>query len=784
MQGTLRERGSYNHPTLKIFMDPYHRTKESILSICREILKLIDQCQAFSGESKSGFDQWKQIGNQVEQQLMEHVVRIAVVGAIKSGKSTLVNALLRDDYVKRGAGVVTSIVTRLRRGPALKAKLFFKSWDEINNEIEPALVLFPSNIWRRPEGHFDIRRSNDRSELERALAELDNRYRVARNGLNPDGVLLASYLKGYRHVEELVGADCSTKEFSEKQFSGHRKFVGDDALAVYLKDIELNIVAEGLGANIEIADCQGSDSPNPHHMSMIQDYLLKAHLVIYVISSRTGLRQADIRFLSIIKQMGIAGSIIFICNSDIDEHASLKDLEQLVRRVKEELSLVIPEPQLYTFSALYHLFDALEPQLPARDQARLAQWRHSIDLVSSTETDLALLNRTLEQKLTHERSAMLLRNQLERVGVIEKGLQHWIHFRRELIQKNSAEFQQIAEKIGSHQGHLHQIRSMIHTTLQGSVHALKGDLRKAVDRFFDPASGHIMKMVLAFVRDYRVDLDAYKEPLASSGFTHTLYLAFQEFKHAVDRYMAEKINPEIIGFAGRQEAYVVDFLRSIPLPFESMINDALQQYETAMARLGLPQGPGRLQFDTASDLESLKHALGVALPPASATMRYSAQIKTEAVFRLGVFSLLQVVRKVLKKPEIGRSDDTLKALKGGIRRMKRETERSINDHFKDYRENLKFQYFLPVADAAGQRLFEALTEQFETYGDNLKSIVDGVSGECVDIAQSDTDLGRIAQALEQIKHQRQTLRRQVRLLSESADAGEQISAAGKNPNTA
>jgi hypothetical protein len=203
-----------------------------------------------------------------------------------------------------------------------------------------------------------------------------------------------------------------------------------------------------------------------------------------------------------------------------------------------------------------------------------------------------------------------------------------------------------------------------------------------------------------------------------------------------------------------------------------------------MAKFGLPQGPGRLHFDTASDIEAVKHSLGITLPPAAASMRYSANIKTEAVLRLGVFSLLQVVRKALRKSDAGRYDDTLNALKGGIRRMKRETERSINDHFKDYRENLKFQYLLPLAEAVGRRLYEALTGQFEAYGNNLKSIVEGMSGGCIDIEKSDADLGRIARALEQIKSRRQTLRREVDHLRKSADAGEDMSAAGVNPNVA
>jgi len=37
-------------------------------------------------------------------QLTEETIRVAVVGPIKSGKSTFLNALLRGDYLKRGAG--------------------------------------------------------------------------------------------------------------------------------------------------------------------------------------------------------------------------------------------------------------------------------------------------------------------------------------------------------------------------------------------------------------------------------------------------------------------------------------------------------------------------------------------------------------------------------------------------------------------------------------------------------------------------------------------------------
>jgi polynucleotide 5'-kinase involved in rRNA processing len=98
-------------------MDAYEKNKEAILDINQEVCALISQAETILDGYAAAFQQWKQSCANIDQHLRDHVVRIAVVGAIKSGKSTLVNALLNDDYLKRGAGVVTSFVTRIRQGP-------------------------------------------------------------------------------------------------------------------------------------------------------------------------------------------------------------------------------------------------------------------------------------------------------------------------------------------------------------------------------------------------------------------------------------------------------------------------------------------------------------------------------------------------------------------------------------------------------------------------------------------------------------------------------------------
>lgn len=749
-------------------MDPYQKAKEEILIINAKARGLIEKSLQCIGTSPSASEQWESICAHIETQLREHVLRIAVVGAIKSGKSTLVNALLGDDHLKRGAGVVTSIVTRVRHGKKTIANLFFKSWDEVNADIESALVLFPVDAWPNRDQHFDIRRRQDRQRLQEALASLDAALHVARDRLNPNSVILASYLKGYEHVETLVGPEGTTQSFSGKRFADHRAFVSADALATYLKDIQLEITGDALAENIEIADCQGSDSPNPLHMAMIQDYLVKAHLIIYVISSRTGLRQADIRFLNIIKQMGIADSILFVCNCDINEHEQLADLQALIERMRAELGMVLREPQLFVFSALYHLFQIRKTQLSPKDKSRLTQWHKSSKLVAYSKEELARLKQTLAHKLTQERSALMLQNQLERLDVVITGLLHWIDVNRDWLQRDVGEAQKMVQRIQDHLSHMQQVLSMVHAALQGSVQTIKQHLRKAIDGFFDRYSGHVLGKTIAFVRNHHIELEHYRDALTSSGFTQALYLIFQDFKQAVDIFMAEKINPEIVGFMRQQEVRLRNDILSVAEPYGAMVRDAVQQYEGAMDKDHFARITGQLTFDTTPDIDTIKHSKGLVLPPAAATMRYSAHIKTEAVMRLGFFSIARFFRKALNKPIVGKDEEALRALKAGITRMKRETERSIVSHFKDYRENVKFQFMLPLADALGSRMFETLTERFNGYITNLKAITENIGNRHADKQMVGAQLNEIEDIISsQIKPTIDSLRRQVQCLREN-----------------
>jgi len=97
-------------------MDIYNSLKRELLQINQDISALFSDAESITGMSDRSFADWQKTCSGIYKQMSEKIVRVAVVGPIKSGKSTFINSLFKGDYLKRGAGVVTSIITRVRRG--------------------------------------------------------------------------------------------------------------------------------------------------------------------------------------------------------------------------------------------------------------------------------------------------------------------------------------------------------------------------------------------------------------------------------------------------------------------------------------------------------------------------------------------------------------------------------------------------------------------------------------------------------------------------------------------
>ncbi|AOY58682.1 MULTISPECIES: dynamin family protein [Desulfococcus] len=744
-------------------MDRYHQVKDQLIGITRDISSLCDAVKAVSGIGEAPIDHWQRTCREIERQVSAEVLRTAVVGPIKSGKSTFVNALFKGDYLKRGAGVVTAIVTRIRRGSVLKATLFFKAWGDINRDIENAMVLFPSSEWRSGEGPFDIRNEADRTDLARALSALSEDRLVTQDARNMNSVLIGAYLEGYDQVRDIVADAAVTREFTGDHFERHKAFTGDDTLAVYLTDIELTIDAGDMDDTIEIADCQGSDSPNPLHLAMIQEYLRVTHLIVYVVSGRTGLRQADIRFLSTIKRMGIIDNTLFLVNFDFDEHESMDDLKRVTDRIREDIALLRPDPEIYVLSALFNLFKAGEAGLPEKDRRRLEHWRTETRLAAFSDDETRRFEAAIGHKLTRERYSLLLNNHLERLGLQLDGMIHWISVGRDMFGKNADETAEIVREIGAHRKKIIRIKSMIKSTLDGAAQKLKQSLKSDVDRFFDKHDG-ILGEALRFLRSYHLVAADWEHHVSTSGLSSTMYLVFQDVKRTLDGFVAESVNPEIIRFIREEEEKIQAHFAVVAGPYDTMVRDALFEYNQVMAGLGLPPLPESSEPIGLPGMSAVARSVDLKVPPVTAAMQYSAAIRGEAVMRLGMYRIVRFFRKLFKKAPEGSSGDRLMALKYGVSRLKRETEQSIAFSFKDYRENIKFQYLLKLADAASNMIYETLAERFDTHVSDLAGIASHVAEKTADttdteemLTKAEATCRRIADAVAHLKSEIKTL---------------------------
>jgi len=443
--------------------------------------------------------------------------------------------------------------------------------------------------------------------------------------------------------------------------------------------------------------------------------------------------------------MGIMDNILFVINCDFSEHESINDLNALIEKVKEELSMIKPDPDIFSISALFNLFKVQNMNLSQKDRLRLAQWEKEKELTDFSDLETERFESFFYNKLTMGSYSLLFKNHLERFSMILSGMSHWILVNQNMLTRDADSVNEVIEKVKHHQKGMNQIKSMIKNTLDGSIQKMKHELKLDIDRYFDPRSGDLLNDIVEFVRSYKVPYQKYGENLKATGFSNTLYLVFQEFRQAFDTYMAETINPEVIRFVREKETRIKEYLNSIAGPFDVMVRDAIVEYDSMMGNLGINSSRKSLKRIALPDFGSIKDITGLALPPAVASMRYTVKMKTEAVMRLGFYTVVKFLKKLLKKPIQIKNEQEVLALKDGVLRMKRETEKSVAYHFKDYQENIKFQYIYKLIEAASNSLYETLTDRFRAYVADLSNIVELINNNLVDKQQASEILKEMEQ---------------------------------------
>lgn len=690
-------------------------SSQSSLENIKQILEtLVDELSPLFGDNSVQVNSWRRSIAAVSASLEEQTLRIAVVGPVKSGKSTFINALQGRDLLKRGAGIITAFITRVRSGSEEKGWVQIKSWEEINAELNEALSFLA--LPRGPEEFdpIDLRKEEDRRILQNLLREIKQDIPSGRDTFDPNLVLINGYLNGYSAVSAHVKDEPVVLEFTGEELHLHQNFVSQESQAVYLQDMELQLPIPWLGEMVEIGDCQGSDSPNPLHFAMLQEYLLGSHCILYLLSSRVGMRQADLKLIETIKILRLLPQTLFILNIDLDEHGNAENLRQLRERINEELGLLVPEAKIYSFSALLQLLEAGDrlDELSIRERRRLEGWYEEDVMVEDSRQGYERFCDDLKNLVKRERSRVLYGGVLSHLQRVSQSMKDSVDTRKRLLSKDEDELKVLADDIRLRQQSITAALNTVEHTLDGLRNSLKEQVRAKVDSYFDTKYGPIISDTMQFIEHYPVDNFEQINVTETPQWITYLYLFYQDFRQMLSRHIIEKVNLRIIDFGKGEEEHIENKLLEAAVGYWDLLGQVLRQYQETLADSGLTLNlvaPETLPQPNKPD---------IAVPQFSAFLQNSDGLgRGSLLVRFGLRRIGHLLSGVKERIFRRNLKETTGSAENVFREaaalVKKETQKEVLTSFKDYRQNFKFAYLF----AFTEHYSKALIQLFRDFGE-------------------------------------------------------------------
>ncbi len=712
------------------------REIEPLQELARDWTRLFPQA-ASQGEH------WLRVLGQVQAHVREDTCRLAVVGAVKSGKSTMINALVGQDLLRRGAGILTAMITRVQPGGEPRAVLQFKEWSEINGEIHRALGLLPSSHLLERAGPLDLEQPEDRKLLQQVLAEAQGLELWKNGSLDQNYLLLKSYLEGYDLVKDLMPGE-GVLTLTGPELARHRELVTREATAVYLKDVLLTIPFPWPAQGVELGDCQGSDSPIPQHLGQVLTYLVKSDLVLYVISSRVGLRQADFQFLSELQRMGLAPHILTLLNLDLGEHSSFEELGRVRDRVLQELSPWQPEVRLYAFSALKLLLDrkrARNEVLDPREAAVLQVWALGPEAAAFADQEAARFEADLQTTLKDLHSRRLAGGSLSQVKMVARGLREQLALTRDLMKKGLGAIKDMEARLEARRQPLHGTMASLSQTLEGAGNRLKKELRRRVDRQLDRHAGPVGVALKEFIQNFEPHWDELAAAGTPASFRPALYQMFQEFAKALAQLVTSEVNITLVEFIRGQEEWLRQELGHLWTPLFLALQEALTLYYREIEELGLPAAPPTLE------VAAISRPQGLEMPLLNLEPVPGWRFAREVWLRSGLGFLGRAWAAVKKRLGLGGETEPRSQLQRDLERalisLKDWLHEEVQVQLLDYRERLKFQYFFPLVD-------QWLKQQEAGLEDTLGSLLGSLSGLTAAVHLEETERQAREQRLEEM----------------------------------
>lgn len=652
---------------------------------------------------------------------------VYLLGTIKSGKSTLVNALLGRDVMPRGAGVKTFNLTRARRGEDLEARVRFRSGAQLR-----ALLTFDFRMLGFPVGvPEDPWEAASTAALEQTLTRFeavcreDERLQAVDADASLLGLLPLSLARVRRIIAGLAqvhaGETTATVaaiardgelRFARDAFDDYRRWTESPDVAALIREIDLTLpFPAALPQGLELVDCQGSDSLNPLDFADVDSIVQSADLIVYVIQSRLGVRQADRQLLRHLADAGATERLLAVLNVeafDAMDEASFAALQgRIGADVDANAGVAVP---LVAMNALQDLQSDLDD-----DEVRLmetvwtrreagAVWERLLAGGAELRRRLAALT---DLGAEDRRRALL-------AGLVQRALTIADH----LLQRDR-------RVLGTDAGGMPRdaVLQAVQRIVEGERERVRADLAHLTDQAFEAAGplqaeldGFLASGASRYLRQRPVPDALLAETRPARVIDAALSTFNQDWLHAPDSLRADNLR---------------DLHRQVRCRLLQGVRHVLQM---------LPDAPGTdaqsvvraADADAPTVREAPEHAMDEILGryPQAPLL---APVVLPRTLRHGLgaeFMSRALIGRLTHLRSQGDPGDAAEQLARRVEALWRRTLQAAFRQAADdrlhglpsVRENLKFQYFRPVADALLARLGAEIADGVRAHHETLERL--------------------------------------------------------------
>ena len=257
----------------------------------RKIEEIEKSIETVEKEFNVKFDDERKDIKEQKAFINEPDLQIAIVGTIKAGKSTFINALFEENIASTDVTPETASLTKFRYSTKnkLEVKFYNKTeWDELWESVKKSEKENKGKVFKE--------------EFESSGAE----------NIKNDYIVASDKIEEVSNIEELKN---KVKEYTSKNSKIH----------YFVKELKVYLNNENMHKNVTIVDTPGLDDVVDYRSKITRDYIKRANAVIVCVDSSSLRNDEYVTITKVFENIGDDFYKVMILGTQIDNKNNPKE---------------------------------------------------------------------------------------------------------------------------------------------------------------------------------------------------------------------------------------------------------------------------------------------------------------------------------------------------------------------------------------------------------------------------------------------------------------------------